>query len=152
MDEITAEVLKSHLNLTTEVFHILITKIWSEKKLVIDWIMRKTEDKEPGTTWNMFDRLEDLEFADDMCLIASTKKEIQAKSPRLAETAQKVRLNINMKNTKLLIPHENDEDHIEIDRKKIEGVKEFCCLLGLHETSSTHSTGYGHQIIIWSSL
>ncbi|KAK9738474.1 hypothetical protein QE152_g9845 [Popillia japonica] len=81
--------------------------------------MRKTEDKKTGITWNMFERLEDLEFADDICLITSTKKQIQVKSLRLAKTAQQVGLKINKKRTKLLIPQENDEDHIEINGKRI---------------------------------
>ncbi|KAK9746057.1 hypothetical protein QE152_g6421 [Popillia japonica] len=52
---------------------------------------------------------------------------MQAKYLRLAEAAQQVGLRKNTKKTKLLIPHENDEDHIEIDWKRIE-VKEFCYL------------------------
>ncbi|KAK9704139.1 hypothetical protein QE152_g28438 [Popillia japonica] len=109
-----------------------------------DNILRKTKDNKTRITWNMFDRLEDLEFADNICLVTSTKKQIQAKSLRLPETAQQkqiqakslrlpetaqqVGLKINTRKTKLLIPHENDEDHREIDGKRIEEVKEFCCL------------------------
>ncbi|KAK9759312.1 hypothetical protein QE152_g14 [Popillia japonica] len=60
-------------------------------------------------------------------------------------------LKINTKKTKLLTPHENDEDHIEIDGKRdedhieidgkrIEEVKEFCYLgstLGPQEGTET---------------
>lgn len=42
--------------------------------LVIDWIMRKKlEGHNTGIRWNLWSKLNDLDFADDIALISSTK-------------------------------------------------------------------------------
>ena len=48
--------------------------------LVIDWIMRKTlEGDNTGIRWKLWSKLNDLDFADDIALISSIKKQIQQK-------------------------------------------------------------------------
>jgi hypothetical protein len=36
--------------------------------VVVDWVMRKATQDRTGLHWNLFTQLEDLEFADDICL------------------------------------------------------------------------------------
>jgi hypothetical protein len=38
--------------------------------IIMDWIMRKTTHGRTGIQWNMFQQLEDLKFADDVCLLS----------------------------------------------------------------------------------
>ena len=43
--------------------------------LVIDWIMRRTlEGDKTGIRWKLRSRLNDLDFADDIALLSSTKQ------------------------------------------------------------------------------
>ena len=47
--------------------------------LVIDWVMRRTVEKEnTGIRWRMTSRLEDLDFADDLVLLSSKKTHVEA--------------------------------------------------------------------------
>ena len=52
--------------------------------LAIDWVMRKTTgDRKRGIQWGLFNQLEDLDFADDLALLASNHRNMQEKSDRL---------------------------------------------------------------------
>jgi hypothetical protein len=63
----------------------------------MDIIMRNTAGKaKRGLQWNTYDRLEDLEFADDICLLAYKYKNIQAKLKQFHEELQNVRLSIHI--------------------------------------------------------
>ncbi|CAH0551189.1 unnamed protein product [Brassicogethes aeneus] len=95
--------------------------------ITMDWVMERTEDRKSGIIWEVFKRLEDLEFADDICLLATRKKHVQDKTKRLERNAHIVGLKINAKKTKLLTNNET-EDNIIMDDKEIEEVKEFCYL------------------------
>jgi hypothetical protein len=65
--------------------------------IVMNIIMRNTVGKaKRGLQWNMYDRLEDLEFADDIRLLAHKYKDIQAKLTQLHEELQKVGLSISI--------------------------------------------------------
>jgi len=49
--------------------------------LVIDWIMRETvKNGENGIRWKFTSKLDDLDFADDIALLSSTKQHIQMKT------------------------------------------------------------------------
>jgi hypothetical protein len=55
--------------------------------VAIDWVMRKsTKDQERGIRWRLEDKLDDLDYADDLCLISSTHQHIQEKTTKLHET------------------------------------------------------------------
>ena len=55
--------------------------------IVIDWVMRTaTKDKRMGIQWTLTKQLEDLDFADDISLLAQTKLE------QVADEAEKVGL------------------------------------------------------------
>jgi hypothetical protein len=48
--------------------------------VVIDAVMRNVNrDRRRGIRWGLVDRLEDLDFADDFCLLSEAHREMQAK-------------------------------------------------------------------------
>ena len=71
--------------------------------VVIDAVMHNVNrDRRRGIRWGLVDRLEDLDFADDLCLLSEAHREMQAKLGDLTEEAGKVGLAINAKKTKAL--------------------------------------------------
>ena len=53
-----------------------------------------------GIRWDLVDKLEDLDFADDLCLLSETHGDMQTKLEDLLNKAEKTGLVINVKNTK----------------------------------------------------
>ena len=50
--------------------------------IVIDWVMRKTLDKRRGPRWNLTAVLEDLDYANDIVLLATRNSDIREKTSR----------------------------------------------------------------------
>ena len=65
--------------------------------LVIDWIMRKTTTANNNTSirWKMTTKLDDLDFADDIALLSSSKDHMQNKLNSLNNYATQMGLKIN---------------------------------------------------------
>ena len=84
--------------------------------------------------------VEDIEFADDICLISSNRKHVQSKTTKLCKTAELIGLKINTKNQCTKEPTEGaEEQELHTERgwetgKELRWVEKIC--LGL----------------IWSSL
>ena len=58
--------------------------------LVVDWVMRNAfQEGNTGIRWTFTTKLEDLDFADDIALLPSTKQHIQIKTDKLAHEAEK---------------------------------------------------------------
>ena len=71
--------------------------------IAMDWIMRRTVGKgENGIRWNFSSKLDDLDFADDVALLCSTKQHIQNKTTKMNEEARRVGLKINKGKTKVM--------------------------------------------------
>jgi hypothetical protein len=71
--------------------------------IVLDNVMRKTlGDRKRGIQWGMKDRLEGLDFADDICLLSQRHARIDMKDKlmRLQQEAKLAGLNINVYKTK----------------------------------------------------
>ncbi|KAJ8360365.1 hypothetical protein SKAU_G00168900 [Synaphobranchus kaupii] len=65
--------------------------------IVMDWVMRRTVcHGENGIRWKFTSKLDDLDFADDVVLLSSTKQQIQDKTSRMEEEAKRVGLKINL--------------------------------------------------------
>ena len=55
----------------------------------MDWVMRKTVGHgKNGIRWKFTSKLDDLNFADDVVLISSTKQQIQDKTIRMDDEAR----------------------------------------------------------------
>ena len=97
--------------------------------LVMDWIMRKTVGKgECGIRWRLTSKLDDLDFADDVALLSSTRQHIQEKTNRMNEAAKRVGLKINLGKTKVLRINAKNQTEISIDGQDIEDVQDFTYL------------------------
>ena len=55
-----------------------------------------------GITWKFNTKLEDLDFADDIAFLSSTRKHIQTKTDKLAHEAGRARQKVNVDKCKLL--------------------------------------------------
>ena len=64
--------------------------------LVIDWIMSQAvKDNNTGIKWSMMEQLEDLDFADDLSLLASNWNQLQTKLIRMKLYGDQTGLRIN---------------------------------------------------------
>ena len=69
--------------------------------MVIDWIMRETvKQGQNGIQWTFTKQLDDLDFAEDICLLSHTHKQRQQKSSKLTHEAKKTGLKINIHKNK----------------------------------------------------
>ena len=76
--------------------------------IVIDWVMRKaTKDRRVGIQWTLTEQLEDLDFADDISLLAHRHEYAQTKLEHVADEAEKVGLQININKTEVMRVNNN---------------------------------------------
>ena len=67
--------------------------------MVIYWIMRETVKQGQNDIQCTFTKpLDDLDFADNICLLSHTHKQMQKKSCKLMQEAEKTGLKINIQN------------------------------------------------------
>jgi hypothetical protein len=131
--------------------------------LVIDWIMRKaTPDKNTGIRWNLTSKLEDLDYADDIALLASTREQIQTKCNLLSKHAKSTGLKINAAKTKSMRMNTKNTQPIEIEGTVVDEVDNFVYLgATVCQTGGTNEdirkrigharTAYHKLKAIWSS-
>lgn len=67
----------------------------------------------------------DLDFADDVAPLSSTKMQHQGKTTRLEEEAKRVGLKINTGKTKTLRMNAGNQEKIKINDKEIKDVDQF---------------------------
>jgi hypothetical protein len=88
--------------------------------LVLDNVMRKTlGNRKRGIEWGMKHRLEDLDFADDICLLSQRQSGMKHKLIRLQEEAKLAGLNINVNKTKEMTINTRIEEKLSITNKQI---------------------------------
>jgi hypothetical protein len=69
--------------------------------MVMDEVMRKaTGGKRRGINWGITEQLEDLNFADDICLLSHTFSKLETKLKDLENESKTVGLQINCGKTK----------------------------------------------------
>ena len=96
--------------------------------IAMDWIMKRTSKGKTGIQWNVFKQLEDLEFADDICLISHKFEHMQEKTNKLSQTANRAGLKINNNKTKYMTINMRSNKNITVDSKAIEKVQKFTYL------------------------
>ena len=102
---------------------------WFLFLMVVDWIMRRTvRNDETGIIWKFTSKLDDLDFADDLALIASTKQHIQLKTDRLYRVAQRVGLKVNSQKAKVMRINSRNDDRIYINGEEVEDINKFVYL------------------------
>lgn len=91
--------------------------------LVIDGVMKTTMEEPRGIQWTLLQKLEELDFADNVGLLSHTREHIQAKTERLRDVARTTGLesNVTKTNNRLRI-NASQEAPITIDGHAIEEV------------------------------
>ena len=107
--------------------------------LVIDWVMGRTiEERRTGIRWQFANKLEDLDFADDVALAASRKVDMQTKVESININGKKTGLKINLGKTVVMKWNVNPGVKIQLEGSDIEEVEKFIILvLRLQQQSST---------------
>lgn len=85
--------------------------------LVVDEIMREVCTSRRGITWSLTQHLEDLDYADDICLMSHKLSDIQAKANDLSRIASRIGLEINAAKTKAMRFNHVNQGNITINGK-----------------------------------
>ena len=96
--------------------------------IVLDWVMKKTNVVARGIQWNMTDRLEDIDFADDICELTHRFQDMEDKLETLILYAGQVGLKINVQKTKLMRINAETTRSLTIGNEEIGEVDSFCYL------------------------
>lgn len=97
--------------------------------LVLDSVMLKTNaEATDGIQWHLNQRLHDLDYADDLCLMSHSLSGIQDKINRLYENGLEVGLKINFRKTKVMRISSDNNTPILVNGNIIEDVSEFSYL------------------------
>jgi len=93
--------------------------------IVLDTALGKANDTQRGIRWTLTDRLEDLDYADDICLLAHTLNDIRTKLQLLHCETAKVSLKISISKTKEIRIHTPNNQPLLLNDQQIEQVSEF---------------------------
>ena len=97
--------------------------------VVLDWVSKNAyEGKRLGLQWTLTQRLEDLDYADDLCLLTHRLTDMKVKGERLQETGGQVGLKINIQKTKEMRIGVRQQESLELHGEAIERVSEFTYL------------------------
>ena len=93
--------------------------------MVLDGVMRKSTKKPRGIQWSLTERLEDIDFADDLCLMSHRLIDMKEKMEELSKEGKKVGLKINESKTKEMRINSKNQEELLVDGKVIEQVEQF---------------------------
>ena len=97
--------------------------------LAIDWVMKtSTQQKRNGIQWTLWDQLDDLDFADDLALLAHTQQQMQEKTNIVAATSASMGLNIHKGKSKILKVNATSTSPIMLEGEALEEVESFVYL------------------------
>jgi len=96
--------------------------------IVLDSVLRKAHDQDRGIRWGFNGRLEDLDYADDICFLAHSFEDMMQKLVRLSEEAMKVGLKININKTEQFRVNTDNVNPLHIENQPIELVEHFVYL------------------------
>ena len=97
--------------------------------IVMDWIMNRSVGQgENGIRWKFTSKLDDLDFADDIVLLSSTRQQLQNKTARIDREAKRVGLKTNVDKTKVMKINAKNQEGIDINGSNIDEAAEFTYL------------------------
>ena len=107
--------------------------------VVLDWVSKNAyEGKHLGLQWSLTQRLEDLKYADDLCLLTHRLADMKVKGERLQETGGQVGLKINIQKTKEMRIGVKQQEPLEFHGEDVERVSVFTYLGSIiNETGGT---------------
>ena len=86
--------------------------------------------------WRFTDQLEDLDFADDIALISTTQHQMRKKTDKLAETSQRIGLNISKTKTQVMRLNRKNTEPIKFQNgDTIKEIKDFTYLRAVVSTA-----------------
>jgi hypothetical protein len=99
--------------------------------VMMDSVMRRTtEHKQRGIQWDLTRKLEDLDFTNDICLLAQNFEDMTEQLVDLNREARKVGMKINPAKTKAMRINNKNTNTFTVDGKEI-GNDEFLYLGGI---------------------
>uniref|UniRef100_A0A034VWX2 LINE-1 reverse transcriptase-like protein n=1 Tax=Bactrocera dorsalis TaxID=27457 RepID=A0A034VWX2_BACDO len=96
--------------------------------LVLDLAMRQACANNRGISWGLSGSLEDLDYADDICLLSHKYSHISVKLEAVSDIAAQTGLKINIAKTKFMRINTTETPNIQIAGTCLEEVDEFCYL------------------------
>ena len=96
--------------------------------IVIDWVTNTAFNTPRGIRWTLTKRLEDLDFADDICMLAHRLQDAQEQLDHLRSTGLRAGLKINVSKTKTMRVNACLNNNIMLSGQAIEDVNEFTYL------------------------
>ncbi|VDO70809.1 unnamed protein product, partial [Schistosoma mattheei] len=113
-DNIPAEAMKSHIEITTNIYRVLFRKIWDEEQV-------------PPTDWKegYLIKIPKKDFADDLALLSQTQQQMQEMTTSVAAASAAVGLNIHKGKIKILRYNTKCNNPITIDGEDFEDAKIF---------------------------
>ena len=78
-----------------------------------------------GIQWTLTKQLEDIDFADDISLLAHRHEGAQTKLEHVADEAEKVGLQINIDKTEVMRVNNNRQEAIQLQGKEIKEADSF---------------------------
>ena len=125
--------------------------------IAMDWLMKvTTTNNRGGIRCTLTTYLENLDYADDISLLSSRQRDMQEKTDRLTETAQKLGLKVNTSKTKLMKINDKSIDPVTINNSDIDEVNEFrseeekmemAGARALNATRCTAQMGNGKEVV-----
>ena len=93
--------------------------------IVLDDIMSQLTLLKRGIVCSFTTHLEDLDFADDICLLSHKRTDMQAKVDCLVMLASSVGYEVNITKTKAMRVNHNNANHIIVDESAVDFVESF---------------------------
>ena len=106
-----------HNNRLSEDFVLFIT--------TLDDVLRETDCNIHGIQWTLTQKLGDLDFADDICLLSNSLSNMQEMLNKLVVAARKRGLKIDTRKTKLMRINTTNNNPIRIEDQNVEDVEAF---------------------------
>lgn len=96
--------------------------------VTLDDIMKEISKEKRGIVWGLQNHLEDLDFADDICLISHRHCDMQSKLDELVVRSRAIGLEVNIKKTKAMRIHNTNSNTFKVNDQEIQFVDTFCYL------------------------
>ena len=116
--------------------------------LCIDWLMKETTKTERrGITWTLANVLEDIDFADDICLLSQSHNDIQQKTNDLNANGGCLGFQTSTSKTKEMRMNSKSREPIIVRDGAIEAVNDFIYLGSKMQAYGDSGTGCQAQNI-----
>lgn len=115
--------------------------------LVIDSVIRNALDGEHrGIQWTFDSHLEDLDYADDICLLSTRRSDMQSKLDDLVANSANVGLKVNTGKTKAMEIRGQTSNPFVVEHEDVEFVDKFCYLGSIVATNDSAKSDIEHRI------